>query len=241
MLLCSVACGLLGYPGGPSPRELVLAVEAAGLAAAAWLAELEQAAAGGALLVHDNPSLDYDLHALKTLYDRLLDLFDQVLQPDGESPDVSPVPGAVASLIGAAEASFRLAAALAQQLQPLDSPAAGGAAGAERVAQPASPGAAATCHALGQLTGQAMLCCAAYNVEFRSVACAAGDSAAVQGCAASLAKAAWVAAALPWEWHRAVWGTGAGEVCNALVTSFWALAALAAVASAGMTGAQQQR
>lgn len=236
--LCSVVSGSeLRGAGRLPPGELVLAAEAAGLGAVAWLAELEQAAGSGGLLLRDDPTTLLCLGTLTMLFSRLQ---ANALQPRAALLDFGSWPQAVASLVGAAEPMLRLAAALTQQQQDRASLSTAAAA-AEALAELPCPEEVTACCLQSLKTAAALVRCAAFNVNEGRVACTASGSAAVLHCAASFAMLARVAAALPAGRRAAVWGARPGHLCITLVTGFHGLSELAAAAGGGMAAAEQQR
>lgn len=121
-LLCVVARRLTKCEGCRS-KELVLAVEAGGIAAAGLLARLEGAGDRGSPL---SSSFMQSISDLVHLYEALMEplsigvaLAAALAEAQQQAvADLSSVPCAAESMVGAAEASRRLAAALVQLTQP---------------------------------------------------------------------------------------------------------------------------
>lgn len=209
--------------------------EAADLAAAIYLAELERVVAGSG----EQRGLRPYLLPMQPLLHKVKGL---LMVAPTELPGVWGVPGGPESLVGAAEAILRLVAALAEQL---------GQPGA------AVPGVGQRSQGLWEQELVAACCmagveAAAVLARFAAQNCSeqhpsglpraplAGSGAAgstVQHCGVSLAKAARALAALPWEQQAALAGVASYSARLPLLATMERLAWVARV----MVGTGQQR
>lgn len=221
--MCLVASDLLALQG-PSPQDVVLAAEAAGLAASVLLAQLERMAPSGGELALDVPCVSHAISLPVALYDGLVAALGG--QEPSERPDLSSVPGAPESLIGAAEALLRLSAALVQQLG-LPAAAAGAVQGPEEEEEvgPYGRERAGACCAMGIEAAMFLLHCtsnqgagsqtgAAASAATGGAAASGAAASALSHCTSSLAKAARTWAALPAEQQGAVaaWAQDLGQL-----------------------------
>lgn len=141
--MAGMACGLMEShthrdPHPASPQELVLAAEATGLTVAALQAELDRCSAAALrdpVAVDASGAIVMSLMRMKFLCMSLV----KFRASTGEL-DLSSVPSAVESLVGAAEACLRLSAAVVQQLQLSEGVGTGGGvSSAQTSKRPSAP------------------------------------------------------------------------------------------------------